>query len=543
MPGRIRERKSNCSRPPRRLRIHLDGREQLLLAILLIVVSGTAGIVLYHIDRHSFLYFGDAASHMVKARQFFDSERPGFHNIGTVWLPLPHLILLPLVAIDALFYSGIAGLLVGIPCLVGTAILLFLIVRRITGSSFIAFLSGCLFGLNPNLVYMALTPMNEPILIFLVTLGGYALLRWLLNDGEYWLWACAGTVVLASLCRYEAWFLVPFVSFVGGLKGILLWQRAERGAALRSLTIAGICWAGVAFWICWNDVEYGDPLKFAHWTYSVAPGAALGSVRQPPLDALLILGKALLVIFGPVLLLIASGVFVRSQRTSSKRIPLGLLLLFFGLPAVFALAAILAGFVQVDQWRWNWRYVLTASLFLAIAGGISLSKFYRKVQSTFARGLVVVGLLAMPFIQIAIPSVGIATFDDAQRSISDETRFAMVLGEQLHRIYTEGSIALLTGYSQAQRIMISSGLPLKQFHIIYNPVEENVLGSLLDSERYLIIGKDRTPESERFVNAWLSRRDELLHYYYIHFENSHHILMERKSCPISPGIQRSGTIP
>ena len=140
-------------------RLLVDGRELHLPAILLIVVSCTAGIVLYHIDRHSFLYFGDAASHIVKARQFFDSQRPGLHNIGTVWLPLPHL-LLPLVAIDALFYAGIAGPLVGIPCLVGTGILVFLIVWRITGSPPIAFLSGCLFGLNPNLVYMALTPMN-----------------------------------------------------------------------------------------------------------------------------------------------------------------------------------------------------------------------------------------------------------------------------------------------------------------------------------------------------------------------------------------------
>ena len=157
---RIRDKERNGSRPPGRLRIHVVGREPYLLAILLVVVSCTAGIVLYLVDRHSFLYFGDAVSHIVRARQFFDSQRPGFHNIGTVWLPLPHLLLLPLVAIDALFYSGIAGPLVGIPCLVGTGILVFLIVWRITGSPPIAFLSGCLFGLNPNLVYMALTPMN-----------------------------------------------------------------------------------------------------------------------------------------------------------------------------------------------------------------------------------------------------------------------------------------------------------------------------------------------------------------------------------------------
>ncbi len=144
---------------------------------------------------------------------------------------------------------------------------------------------------------------------------------------------------------------------------------------------------------------------------------------------------------------------------------------------------------------------------------------------------------------MAIPSVGVATFNDAQRSISDETRFAMALGEQLQAIYTEGSVALLTGYSQAHRIMISSGLPLKQFRIIYNPVEEDILGSLLDSERYLVIGKDRTPESEKYVDDWLYRRDQLLHYYSVRFENGHYVLMERKPDSTSPGIQRSLTTP
>jgi hypothetical protein len=109
-----------------------------------------------------------------------------------------------------------------------------------------------------------------------------------------------------------------------------------------------------------------------------------------------------------------------------------LLLLFLGLSAVFALVAILAGFVQVDQRRWNWQYVLPAGLFLVVACGIGLSEFCYKVQSTFTRGMVVAGLLAMPLVQLAIPSVGVATFNDAQRSVFNETRFAcmtLLLGE------------------------------------------------------------------------------------------------------------------
>jgi hypothetical protein len=260
-----------------------------------------------------FLYFGDAASHVVRARQFIDSQRPGIHNIGTVWLPLPHLILLPLVAIDALFYSGIAGLVVGIPCLVGTSVLLFLLVRKFTGSSPIAFLSGCLFGLNPNLVYMALTPMNELLFMLLVTIGGYALLRWQLEKGEWWALACATAVALAALCRYEAWFIVPFVSLLSGLRGIVLWRNAERAASLRLFTNAGICWAGIASWVWWNFIEYGDPLKFARWTYAVAPGTAEGVLRQPALDAILIFCKALLVIYGPIVLLFVAHAYEPDQ--------------------------------------------------------------------------------------------------------------------------------------------------------------------------------------------------------------------------------------
>jgi hypothetical protein len=542
MPKGIGNKRRYGSRSTQRLRILVTGQAQYLLAILLLLVGCLAGIVLYHIDEHTFLYFGDAASHMVRARQLFDSQRPGFQNIGTVWLPLPHLILLPLVAFDAFFYSGIAGPIIGIPCLAGTAVLLFLMVRRITESSSIALLSGFLFGLNPNLVYMALTPMNELLFIVLVALGGYALLRWLLNEADYWLGVCASAVVLASLCRYEGWFLVAFVSLLSGSKGMTLWRGGRRGAALRFLAISAACWAGIVFWLVWNYSAYDDPLKFARWTYSVAPGTARGNVRQSPLDALLIFCKALLFVFGPAVLLAAAGAFFHSKRTPSTQTHAAKLLLFFGLPPIFALLAILLGFVQIDQWRWNWRYVLTASLFLTVAGGIGLSALWHRVRSGGARGLVVVALLAMPLVQLSIPTVGVATFDDARRSISDDTRFAMAVGEQIHGIYTEGSIALVTGYSDGQRIMISSGVPLKHFHIIYGPEENDILGSPLHSERYLIIEKKPTSETQRLAEHWLSRMDELLRSYAICSENEYFILLERKPAPL-PANQRRDTSP
>ncbi len=108
-----------------RIRNFVRGKEEYLLALLLFFAATASGIVLHNSDKYSFYYFGDAASHIIKAREFTDSQPHEIPFIGTVWLPLPHLLLLPFASIDFLFFSGVAGSFVGIPCLIGTGVLLF----------------------------------------------------------------------------------------------------------------------------------------------------------------------------------------------------------------------------------------------------------------------------------------------------------------------------------------------------------------------------------------------------------------------------------
>lgn len=510
-----------------RSRTVFDGYEAYALAILVFVVCSGAAVMLYTIDKRAFLYFGDAASHIVRARQFIDSQRPGFGNIGTVWLPLPHLLLIPFVSIDTLFYSGLAGLFVGIPCLVGTSVLLFLIVRRLIDSSEIAFLSASLFGLNPSVIYMALTPMSEASLFFFVSLSGYGFLRWLQSHRERWLVLSALGVMLASLCRYEAWILVPLVSFMAASTGIPLWTTQRRIATLRLFAISGACWAGVAFWLGWNKLQYGDSLKFAHWTYSVGVSPLINSYQYNLPELLLVLGRALLAVFGPLIFLVSAFAFVRPQRrlAEGRQLPL---LLFFILPIFFTLTALLLGFVQVDPWGLNWRFVVVSGLFLSLAGGLGLDEIFRRVRSRIGRGLIVVSLFMIFFFQLAVPIPGVATLNEAKKSFNFGPKDAAFIGEELRSMYDSGSVALLTGYGQGQRIMVSSRLPLKTFHIIYNSSEQNILGPLAESERYLVIGKDRTPESQQSVDYWQARRQKLLSFYNLRLENSHYILLDRK---------------
>ncbi len=493
------------------------------LAFLLVLVMCGAAIVLYRIDSRAFLYFGDAVSRLVKSREFIDSQHPGLRNIGTVWLPLPQILLIPFALVNGLFYSGIAGAMAGIPYLVGTGLLLFAIIRRITHSRPLAFLGACLFVLNPNVVYMALTPMSETSLFFFVALGGYGLLRWLETDAVKWLLLCAVAVMLATLCRYEAWILAPFVVLVAASKGIGFWKESKRLSAIRISAISAISFAGIAFWLIWNAAVYGSALEFLHWSASISPPVFRDSLHHRPLVNLLIFGWAILIIFGPVLVLVAAGVFSRFRHKAVEweRV---LLLIFFGLPPLFIFFALMTGHVFMDQWWWNWRFVLTLGMFLSVAGAMALSE----LGSKSIRVTLIAALLATPIIQIAVPSVGVATFNDAAKSALDMTRYSTALGERLRSVDDKSSIALLTGYGQAERIMISSGLPLKRFHIICYPDKRDSLEPLAASDRYVVVEKDLTPKAQELVDSWVARAAPQIRNYAIFRQDGPYIFMEQR---------------
>jgi hypothetical protein len=56
-----------------------------------------AGLTLSHYD---------AKAHLVVARRVIDSLTPGWAQIGAVWLPLPHLLNLLPVQLDACYRTG-----------------------------------------------------------------------------------------------------------------------------------------------------------------------------------------------------------------------------------------------------------------------------------------------------------------------------------------------------------------------------------------------------------------------------------------------------
>ena len=57
------------------------------------------------------LNYGDAVAHLHIARRVFDARLPRLTELGSVWLPLPHILLLPFVQVYSWWANGLAGVI------------------------------------------------------------------------------------------------------------------------------------------------------------------------------------------------------------------------------------------------------------------------------------------------------------------------------------------------------------------------------------------------------------------------------------------------
>ena len=110
------------------------------------------------------LNYGDAVAHLHIARRVFDSHRPGFTQLGSVWLPLPHLLMIPFVQVYGWWASGFAGVIPSaLAYLAGCAGIYRLARRWLPPAS--AALALAFFATNPNLLYLQTTAMTEPLFV------------------------------------------------------------------------------------------------------------------------------------------------------------------------------------------------------------------------------------------------------------------------------------------------------------------------------------------------------------------------------------------
>jgi len=255
MPASRNSKRSRSSKAAGRAAL----AESALASVALAVLS-VGSLVLF--QRQGWLvYYGDAEAHLNIARRILDSRTPGYEQIGTVWLPLPHLLMLPLVGKDDLWRSGLAGAIPPSLCFVLAGVFWYAALRRIWGARPAAVAGLCLLALNPNLLYLKSTAMTEAVWLSELAALLYFTVRFRQRPT---LWAAvgAGMASLAgTLTRYEAWFLIPFVALymliVGG-------RRRLTAAGLYGFVAA----LGPLYWLGHNWWLHGNPLEFYNGPYS-----------------------------------------------------------------------------------------------------------------------------------------------------------------------------------------------------------------------------------------------------------------------------------
>jgi len=229
-------------------------QDQVLVGIISTLIIVNAFLYFLYHDQ-TFVHI-DAIAHVNKARGLFDNFSPGLKQLGTVWLPLPHILAAPLAAIDPLWRNGAAGSLISVASFIGAGIFLFSAGYTWTGAPVVGWMAFLLFALNPHIIYLFSTPENEPLMICCATGLLYYLIRW--TQEEAWkdlalaaLFAFAGTWT-----RYEGWALAAAACIV-----VAIVTRRKRLES--AILFTGAAALGPLIWMIFNWIYFEDPLMFA----------------------------------------------------------------------------------------------------------------------------------------------------------------------------------------------------------------------------------------------------------------------------------------
>ena len=189
-------------------------------------------------------------AHINIARRVVDNRHPiqSYGQLGTVWLPLQHIAMLPFVWNDALWRSGIAGAIPGMVAYVLGALAVFRLVN-IRAGQLAAYLAAAIYALNPNLLYLQATAMNEPIFLafFLWTLVYLdEFLRATIPPDpdaspaaaqmkpRRALEACGITMAGGALTRYDGWFAGIIVGLILMWAFVMWWRRTPESRQRRT---------------------------------------------------------------------------------------------------------------------------------------------------------------------------------------------------------------------------------------------------------------------------------------------------------------------
>jgi hypothetical protein len=255
-------------------------RESALVAGLAACISLTSFIFYFRHD--ALLLYGDAVAHINIARRVFDSRTPGLLQLGTVWLPLPHLLMIPFLFTDWAWRTGAGGSAPSMIAYVLGTIGIFRLVRSAlsfrtqsdAAARIAAWLAAIVYAANPNLIYLQATAMTEALylslfiwaIVYFFEFAQQAALgdRALEASASTSLMKCGLCLMGACFTRYDGWFLT-LVTFAAAGAVVLKTKHSGLKDLRKFVLLVAVA---PALWLAYNAIIYRNPLEFANGPYS-----------------------------------------------------------------------------------------------------------------------------------------------------------------------------------------------------------------------------------------------------------------------------------
>lgn len=480
----IRPRKAESAAPS-----HWDNQTRLVLwlATCVSVIS-----FLFYFQKGDVLLYGDAISHINIARRVFDSKTPGLLQLGTVWLPLPHLLMIPFLISKEFWQRGVGGSIPSLIAYILSVVGMFRLVRGVFASDaadelaapFAAWVSAIIFAANPNLIYMQTTAMGEAVyLAFFIWAVVY--FSEAARGEKHTLTKCGLCLLAACLTRYDGWFLAAAMAAT-----VLVWNispktdqaHPPRGAVAKFVLLAA---AGPVLWLAYNGIIYRNPLEFENGPYSAKAieqqTQSAANPGHPGSGNLVVAGLYFLksaednVAANPWLGRLwlafgAAGIIVAILASRDRKSRSRLALLFLLAPLPFYALSVAYGGVPIfipEFWphtHYNVRYGL--QLLPAFAAALS-ALMYLAVRSKHwdekARVVLVIGVVALVVASYAtVWRAGPISLQEAEINMRTRNQLEAQVAEWLEKLPPDATLLMYLGDHVGA--LQKAGIPLS--HVI-----------------------------------------------------------------------------
>jgi len=417
----------------------------------------------YYAAGHNLAY-NDAMSHLDIARRVTDNITPGLAQLGSVWLPLLHVLMLPTIWLDSFWQTGMSAGLISMVCYITTVLGVYKTTYKLTSNIWSGFLASSIIAFSTNFLYLQTTALTEPLFIALFTWTMYYLVKWQDEQKIGQLVGAALMVCLATLTRYDGWALFGMAG-LGVFSSVFLakwkWHKAE-GAAILFGTLAVF---GIVLWFAWNLTIFGDPLYFATGEFSAkSQQDLLAKADDLPTKGNWIVSAvtyfyAMVGNIGIVSLIVGSVgwlIYMIETKSMQKRIISTVFLapLFFNVLALYLGHSVIHLPEIVGQSWFNVRYGLIVMPWIAVFVGYLLSHKNFVIRTSVP---LLIGLQVFLFFS----SDYIITLDDGLWGSSQKN--VKTIGSWIHNEIDGSDKKILVSVASHDAILFSTGLPMKQF--------------------------------------------------------------------------------